>query len=501
VRRCPLPRQPIGDPLPPITLGYLLVLLATLVLGGAIATIGDRLGTRIGKARLSLFNLRPRKTATLVTIVTGSVISASTLGLIFLAGALELEQIQGRLGKARSDLERAQQAQRTARRELNNIDRSLQRSLSRQQQTQQRLDRSQKELARIQTQFRQARDRVAQVSRRARALQGEIQNLQSERQQLRGQLEQLDRDRQALSNQTATLSRQNQERAAQIADRENRLRAVEGRLSDANRRFANAQDQLAFLNTAVANLEQEFSELRGGNVALRRGQVLAAGLVRVNDPSAAEAALDQLLREANRVAWERLRPGTEERQAITLTRQAVQAAVQQFQDGREYFVRVLSVANYLLGEDPVLVTLEVNPNVMVFEQGSVLSSSQVQPGLSRAALRDRLELLLAQVQFRGQQAGVVTSAIQFRRAEELVDLLLWLETQRSPVLLRAVAAEAIATSGPILVAFVVERDGRLVYPPALVPPNNLAPPPGIDPRPGSAPPGSPSGDRRPRISP
>lgn len=37
--------------------GYILV-LAVLILGGAIATLGDRLGTKVGKARLSLFNLQ-----------------------------------------------------------------------------------------------------------------------------------------------------------------------------------------------------------------------------------------------------------------------------------------------------------------------------------------------------------------------------------------------------------------------------------------------------------
>ena len=38
--------------------GWLLI-LAVLLLGGVLATIGDRLGSRIGKARLSLFRLRP----------------------------------------------------------------------------------------------------------------------------------------------------------------------------------------------------------------------------------------------------------------------------------------------------------------------------------------------------------------------------------------------------------------------------------------------------------
>ncbi len=59
-------------------MGYTLI-LAILVLGGLIATVGDRLGSRIGKARLSIFKLRPRTTATVVTIVTGALISASTL--------------------------------------------------------------------------------------------------------------------------------------------------------------------------------------------------------------------------------------------------------------------------------------------------------------------------------------------------------------------------------------------------------------------------------------
>ena len=33
------------------------------VVGGVIALIGDRLGTRIGKKKLSIFGLRPRHTA------------------------------------------------------------------------------------------------------------------------------------------------------------------------------------------------------------------------------------------------------------------------------------------------------------------------------------------------------------------------------------------------------------------------------------------------------
>ena len=55
-----------------------------LLLGGLISTLGDVLGSKIGKARLSVFKLRPKKTAILITILTGSLISATSLSLMIL---------------------------------------------------------------------------------------------------------------------------------------------------------------------------------------------------------------------------------------------------------------------------------------------------------------------------------------------------------------------------------------------------------------------------------
>jgi uncharacterized protein (DUF3084 family) len=47
------------------------LLLALLVLGGVLSTLGDRLGSRVGKARLSLLGLRPKRTAVVITVLTG----------------------------------------------------------------------------------------------------------------------------------------------------------------------------------------------------------------------------------------------------------------------------------------------------------------------------------------------------------------------------------------------------------------------------------------------
>ena len=54
------------------------------MLGGLISSAGDLLGSKIGKARFSVLKLRPKKTAILITILTGSLISASSLSLMIL---------------------------------------------------------------------------------------------------------------------------------------------------------------------------------------------------------------------------------------------------------------------------------------------------------------------------------------------------------------------------------------------------------------------------------
>ena len=63
--------------------GWLFIIFL-LLLGGLVATLGDLLGSKIGKARFSVLKLRPKKTAILITILTGSLISASSLFLMIL---------------------------------------------------------------------------------------------------------------------------------------------------------------------------------------------------------------------------------------------------------------------------------------------------------------------------------------------------------------------------------------------------------------------------------
>ena len=61
-----------------------ILIIFLILLGGLIAPFGDLLGTKIGKARFSILKLRPKKTATIVTIITGSFISSISIALLLL---------------------------------------------------------------------------------------------------------------------------------------------------------------------------------------------------------------------------------------------------------------------------------------------------------------------------------------------------------------------------------------------------------------------------------
>ncbi len=89
--------------------GWLFIIFL-LLLGGLISTLGDLLGSKIGKARFSILKLRPKKTAILITILTGSLISASSLSLMILVnrqlrvGLFRLGDLQKKLNDSRQVL-------------------------------------------------------------------------------------------------------------------------------------------------------------------------------------------------------------------------------------------------------------------------------------------------------------------------------------------------------------------------------------------------------------
>ena len=89
-----------------------LKILLILILGGILSTLGDRLGSKVGKARLSIFKLRPKSTAVLITVFTGSIISAISFATMVVfdrdlrVGLFQLEDIREKIIESEKELKK-----------------------------------------------------------------------------------------------------------------------------------------------------------------------------------------------------------------------------------------------------------------------------------------------------------------------------------------------------------------------------------------------------------
>ncbi|MEL6224524.1 MAG: DUF3084 domain-containing protein [Cyanobacteria bacterium J06627_8] len=436
-----------------MTTGFFLV-VSILILGGVIATAGDRIGMKVGKARLSLFNLRPRQTATLITILTGGVISASTLGILFAlseqlrTGVFELGELQDELTTAREELSTAQNElgtaetekerierelarvradRREARQRLRNINQSLENAIARQAQTE-------TELERVEANFESARQRLQEVSQQTSTLQAEITALQQEGQEV---IE--DRDRQIAA------------RERDISEKEAQLQALE--------------EQRANLAEELIVLEREIQALREGNVALLNNQVLTAGVARIIDAEGARQVVDQLLRRANEIVLQELLPGTSSirAQVVQITNTEVESILEQLQPGEDYVVQILSGSNYLVGEPCVVarqtcvqVTANAVPNQLLFQTNEVIAATTVSPAMrSQEELAEKLEFLIAAAQFRAKQAGVLSDSVRISDNQEAAVTYFFekftahQQSSTQNITVRAIATQPIFTTGPL----------------------------------------------------
>ncbi|MEH2089257.1 DUF3084 domain-containing protein [Nostoc sp.] len=494
-----------------MTTGYILI-AAILILGGVIATVGDRIGTRVGKARLSLFKLRPKNTAVLVTIFTGGLISASTLGILFAAdeglrkGVFELEDIQTDLRQKREQLKTAETqksqvegelnqariAQAKAQQDLQAINQSLQaanakqrqtqaqlnRTISQQAQTQTQLQRTQGQLDRVVTQYQKAIAELQSVYDQRKALQAAVELLKTERQRLYAEAKKAideaktaieKRDRELANRQEAIEARDQkisqldqliQKRNVEVAAREQVIAKRESRLKE-------LEAQQEQLEQEVARLEkyyQSYRDLRLGKLALVRGQVLSAAVIRVTQPAAARQAVIQLLQEANRNAnLELSEPGANPAnvELLRVTQDRVDQLSKQIEDGKEYVVRIFSAGNYVRGEKQIEFFADTAQNQLVFSGGAVLATTTADSKtMTSYQLQQRLEILISASQFRARNAGIVEN-VQVEGT--FLRFVSQLRQYNQPLEIKAIAAEDTYTAGPLRVKLVAIVNGKIIF--------------------------------------
>jgi uncharacterized protein (DUF3084 family) len=248
-----------------MTSGYLLI-GAILILGGIIAVSGDRIGTRVGKARLTLFKLRPRQTATLVTIVTGTLISASVLTLIFgsseqlRTGVFDLQKIQRKLSDTKENLNRALEQKDRVQQEL---------EVARNEQSQ-----AQNLLSGINKSLKDELLKQSVAAQNFRNTKQQLQSVSRQRNDLVAEVTEIARQRSDLTAQQQVISAQLTNLKVQIDRLETATLPLQGRLATTNIKKSQLQQRLD-LTTVEPNLLQQTQRLQTyENTAKKLGQDL-----------------------------------------------------------------------------------------------------------------------------------------------------------------------------------------------------------------------------------
>ena len=171
----------------------------------------------------------------------------------------------------------------------------------------------------------------------------------------------LQQERQRLEAERQRLSRDVQARDAEIQRTENELADVRSRISNGE--------------AELRELEKQRLALRLGNVVLSSGQPLATATLRLDRPTQAKQVIDQLLREANLQAYQRVLPGeTPNRQILLVPRNDIHR-LSPPSKSRGLGCNIRSAANVLLGEEVVYAFPEVRPNTTVVQRDAVLAQT------------------------------------------------------------------------------------------------------------------------------
>lgn len=383
--------------------GWLLI-LALLALGGVLSTLGDRLGSLVGKARLSLLGMRPRRTAVMITVLTGSLISAISLGLMLLVserlrtGLFELDRLEQRLQTSRSQLSRSNS----------------------------QLASSRLQVARAEQGKRDAQTRFEQAQARASKLRQELAPLLAQRNKL-------EQERSRLSQ--------------EVKGRDAEIRRTEAELAQVRRRISAGAQELK-------DLESNLIALRRGDVVLSSGQTLASAKVTLERPEQAKEVITALLQQANLNAFRRVLPGQPpDRQILLVPKNDISKLEGLLAKPGSWVVSILSAANVLRGERQVLAFPDLRPNRPVVKAGEVLASTTIEGDLTALEpVSRRLNLLLAAAYARAQRQGTLVEGLQFDAAsfKKLAREL----SERQPgqvAQLEALAINSASTADPIAV--------------------------------------------------
>ena len=408
---------------------YGVFLIAVLILtGGAIAFIGDRLGTKIGKKRLSILGLRPRHTSIIVTIITGALITTMTFAVL----AATSENVRTAL----FGMEKLKQQMSDMQQAIITVSGDLESAKEEKLAADSALDRAKEDVEKLQAQQKE--------------LEAESERLQSGN-------ELLQQEKEVLQSEKDGLSRENE---ALLADNGN-LAANNELLSKDNKNLEqNAQ-----------RLRDGLITMREGDITFRAGEILASGVIQGNRrEDAVEADLQSLAQLANRNVSARLGINQTD-QGVWIYQPEAEAAIKAIAESpQDMVVRIVAAGNLVRGE-VVRASLELYKNSIIYGSKELILAK---PYSMHSHDEEEAEMLAMDFLMNVNQAAVakgilpdpIRGSVGIIEGAQFYNLVQNLQSCTDHIVLSAYARDATDALGPLRIDFKLEpaQDTDGIYP-------------------------------------
>ena len=381
------------------------LILVLAVVGGVIAFIGDRLGTRIGKKKLSIFGLRPRHTAVIVTIFTGICITTVTFGI--------MAAVSENVRTALFGMDRLNALIADTRAALDFTSGELERAKNEQEQASGELKKSEEEIARLEAEQGGLRAESDRLSAGNRALMMEKEGLISLNSRLSGENETLQADIQTLG-----------------------VRANE--------------------------LRENILNLREGNIVYQAGEIIASGTIPAGlSHEEIERGMAGIAQLGTRNISTRLGENHTD-QDIWIYGPEYDAAVHAIeQSSVDMIVRIVAAGNLVRG-DEIRASIDLYPNRVIYHDGELIIARVYAPeGLGNAA-EQSVMAFLREVNAAASAKGILPDPIRGTvgviEGAEFYGLVQELAAHTSPVVISAYADGDTDAMGPLRLKFKIENE-------------------------------------------
>lgn len=473
---------------------YTVFFIITLIaVSGLIAYLGDLLGRRMGKHRLTLFGLRPRHTAIVVTTITGMLIAGLTFAtLITVSSSLRYVLMHGeRLAKDNE----VYQAKNKELHDSNVLLTSVSGRLSREvREKSKQVTAARKEaedavrarnevrlhVKRLQLEIKSSQSELIKLSRAGKLTEERLKVISAS---LKDRKKELASVRVDLARKDGELI----EKLNDLVEKDSELTAKRSELQDKEISIARAvgtikkhealiQEQQLRLRHAVRLTDL----LLTGDVVIQQGQELGRKVIDSSlPPSELRAEFVAMLNEANaRARQVDAGPSDGKSRSVQLVYsdkatgafsddekagidEAVDAIIEQGQDSqvKSVLAQLIVVNNTLKGEK-ALVRLRFFWNTLKFQRGENIASRTIDGSMSEGRiLLSVMDFLSENVRAAAQNAGVVPVAnpdpedvgepISGKQFDEVMELVESIRKLGKKVEVRAMARKDIYAAGPL----------------------------------------------------